>query len=165
MGYGIPAAIGACFATNKQWQVICLVGDGGAMLNLQELQTIKHHNLPIAIFVFANNAYMTMQFTQNTHFKREAASSPDSGVSCPNFSKLARAFGIPDLTIRVAGDLALAFDHAVFKRRLGPMLATVEMPHGQLLQPRVMSRMENGKFVPTPIDHMWPYLKELETAK
>ena len=161
MGWGLPAAIGACLAAPGR-QVVCLVGDGGAMLNLQELQTIAHHKLPIAIFVFCNNGYMTMQYTQATHFKREAASSPDSGMSCPDFGDVADAFELAvkycrerdDVNDVVSETLSLKCD----------VLCSIYMPPNQLLIPRVQSRMEDGKFVPTPIEDMWPYLDREEFA-
>ena len=70
MGYGLPAAIGAHYGSGGK-QVICLTGDGGTMFNLQELQTIAHHQLPIKIFVYDNHGYRTMKFTQGNHFGRE----------------------------------------------------------------------------------------------
>jgi len=92
MGWGLPAAIGASFASARQ--TVCLTGDGGLMMNLQELQTIVHHQLPVAIFVFENDGYATMRIAQNTHFKREVMSSPRSGMSLPDFGAVANAFGI-----------------------------------------------------------------------
>jgi len=133
------------------------------MLNLQELQTIAHHKLPIAIFVFCNNGYMTMQYTQATHFKREAASSPESGMNCPDFVEIAEVFGIcaGKMTDRqFDSDL----DWWLHTRTVCPSLCEVHMPPGQLLVPRVQSRMEDGKFVPTPIEDMWPYLDREEFA-
>ena len=136
------------------------------MLNLQELQTIAHHKLPIAIFVFCNNGYMTMQYTQNTHFKREAASSPESGMSCPDFVEIAEVFGIciGKMTDRqFDSDL----DWWLHRRRSGgkSMLCEVRMPRNQLLVPRVQSRMEDGRFVPAPLEDMWPYLDREEFAE
>ena len=133
------------------------------MLNLQELQTIAHHRLPIAIFVFCNNGYMTMQYTQTTHFKREAASSPESGMSCPEFWKVAHAIGIGAMT-EVAVDSALVDSVIEMTINGAPSLLEVHMPPAQLLIPRVQSRMEDGKFVPTPIEDMWPYLDREEFA-
>jgi acetolactate synthase-1/2/3 large subunit len=165
MGYGIPAAIGACMAGGGR-QVVCLVGDGGAMVNLQELQTIAHHKLPIAIFVFVNNGYMTMQYTQETHFGREAASSPQSGMSCPNFRAVAASFGISSKDIE--SDLQSMIEYIFETRRLHgsrPFLCEVPMPSNQLLQPRVQSKTVDGKFVPVPIHDMWPYLSREELAE
>ncbi len=163
MGWGIPAAIGACLGSGRK-QTICLVGDGGAMMNLQELATIVHHDLPIKIFVFVNGGYLTMQYTQNNHFKREAASSEKSGVSCPNFECVADAFGMDAHAIRRQGE---HFDWhlrtVMTSKRI--QLCEVHMPPGQLLQPRVQSKMKDGKFVPVPLDDMWPYLPADELAK
>lgn len=157
MGYGIPAAIGAAMAGEGR-QVVCLVGDGGAMVNLQELQTIAHHRLPIAIFVFVNNGYMTMQYTQATHFGREAASSPQSGMGCPDFVDVSRALGVDSI---YADDLSYIGDGL----GRGPILTAVHMPSNQLLQPRVQSKVVDGKFVPVPIHDMWPYLSREELAE
>lgn len=153
MGWGIPAAIGACLGSGRK-QTVCLVGDGGAMLNIQELQTIVHHQLPISIFVFVNNGYLTMQFTQNNHFQREAASSPQSGMSCPDFKKIAQAFGMSWSGVAHQEDLA----NELFEYLKEPCLVAVHMPLGQLLQPRVQSKMQDGKFVPVSIEDMWPHL-------
>ena len=94
MGYCIPAAIGACFANNKQ-QVITIVGDGGMQLNIQELQVIRHHHLPVKIFVFNNNGYQSIRVTQNSYFNGHlVGSSPDSGVSLPDNEKIALLLNI-----------------------------------------------------------------------
>ncbi len=161
MGYGIPAAIGACMAGGGR-QVVCLVGDGGAMVNLQELQTITHHQLPIAIFVFVNNGYMTMQYTQETHFRREAASSPQIGIQCSNLVRIADAMNIPSYGIYSKRFLGVVKD--AIKQKY-PTLCSVHMPANQLLQPRVQSKTVDGKFVPVPIHDMWPYLSREELAE
>jgi acetolactate synthase-1/2/3 large subunit len=74
----LPAAIGACFANNRK-DTICLAGDGSIMMNLQELQTIKHYNLPIKLFVLNNDGYISIQQTQNNFFEgRKTACTRDS---------------------------------------------------------------------------------------
>ena len=159
MGWAIPAAVGAAFAAPGR-QIVCLTGDGGAMMNLQELQTIAHHKLPISIFVYANNGYATMQITQNNHFGREAVSSPESGVSCPDFCQIADAFGLGFSHLRQHWHVKEEFD-----RWPQPILFELEMAPNQVIAPRVQSHMENGKFVPTPIDEMWPVLERPEAAE
>ncbi len=110
MGSGLPLAIGACIATgkempicqegddlitlNKKKPVICMEGDGSIMLNIQELQTIIHHNLPIKIFIFNNNGYYSIRSTHLRFFNRVFASDPSSGVSLPDFSKIIPAWGL-----------------------------------------------------------------------
>lgn len=155
MGWGLPAAIGACVAGGGR-KVVCLTGDGGLMLNLQELQTIAHHKLPISIFVFSNNGYMTIQHMQDNHFKRESISSPDSGMSLPDFEEIAWAFHIPIEDMLGADWLTLSTMKTIEAR--GPSLCVVPLPKDQKLLPRVQTKVENGKFIPTPIDDMFPYL-------
>ena len=92
MGFGLPAAIGASFALNHG-EVMCLNCDGGMMLNLQELQTIAHHQLPIKIFVFNNDGYLMIKHTQNALFKAGyVGTDKASGVSCPDFTRIGAAY-------------------------------------------------------------------------
>jgi acetolactate synthase-1/2/3 large subunit len=91
MGYGLPASIGAYYGSNSS--IICIEGDGSIMMNLQELETIKYHNLPIKIFILNNNGYLSIRLTQNSFFSGNLhASDPSSGVSIPSFKKIADAF-------------------------------------------------------------------------
>lgn len=161
MGCGLPGAIGASFASPGR-QIICLCGDGGIMFNLQELQTIAQHKLPISIFVMCNDGYMTMQHTQNSHFNRESVSSHESGVACPNFCDVARAFNIWPERCDHQADLDAVLKSSLRSGR--PSLTEIHMPHGQILMPRVQSRMENGKFVPMDIADLWPHLPRDEYA-
>lgn len=153
MGYGLPAAIGACRA-GKGRKVVCLTGDGGIMLNLQELQTIAHYRLPISIVVFANGGYATIQMMQDNHFKRRAISSATTGVTCPYFGDLAIAFGLEFDLVRNHDLLAKRFPYHLSLSR--PSLVQLNMAPDQALAPRVQSRIEDGHFVPTSIEHMWP---------
>lgn len=91
MGFGLPGAIGAAIGTGKE--VICLNCDGGMMLNLQELQTIAHHQLPIKIFIFNNDGYLMIKHTQKALFAgRYSCSDQQSGVSCPKLKGQALLF-------------------------------------------------------------------------
>ena len=92
MGFGLPAAIGASFARAKG-EVLCLNTDGGMMMNLQELQTIAHHNLPIKIIVFSNDGYGMIRHSQKALGLVKTGSDREGGVSCPRFTNVAGAFG------------------------------------------------------------------------
>ena len=59
MGWGLPAAVGACVANGRR-RTICLSGEGGLMLNIQELATVMHHRLPIKLFILNNGGYLTI---------------------------------------------------------------------------------------------------------
>ena len=107
MGFTIPACIGAAFA--KDGEVIGETGDGSFMMNLQELQTIKHYNLPIKLFVWNNEGYLSIRTTQKKFFEgREIGTDAESGVSIPNIREVVKSFGIE----HVYAD-AKELDHAV----------------------------------------------------
>lgn len=102
MGFAIPSAIGACFATKSNWVVIA--GDGCTQLSLAEIQTIKEHNLPVTIFVINNNQHgMVAQF-QETELENRLVLTRD-GYSTPDFVKIGNAFGIPSLRASNAKEL------------------------------------------------------------
>lgn len=94
MGYGLPAAIGVCVGSGKK-EVICVNGEGCMQMNLQELQTIRHHNLPIRIFVINNEGYHSIRQTQTAYFGGHLVGvGEESGdLSFPDLSRLAPAYG------------------------------------------------------------------------
>jgi acetolactate synthase-1/2/3 large subunit len=90
MGYALPAAIGACVAGDRE--VICIEGDGSLMMNIQELQTVKHYNLPIKLFVLNNGGYHSLQETQTNYFKGDFIGCTKEDVSFPNLFKIAETY-------------------------------------------------------------------------
>ena len=104
MGFALPAAIGSYFG--NQNPTITIVGDGSIMMNLQELETIKYHNLPIKIIVINNNVYSIIRRRQKDLFrKRTIGTDPSNGVSCPNFSNVAECFGLAYMKVEHSKDL------------------------------------------------------------
>jgi acetolactate synthase I/II/III large subunit len=134
MGCAIPAAIGASFARGKG-EVLCIVGDGGAMLNLQELQTIVHHRLPIKIIVFNNDGYLMIKRSQGVLGYERSGVDRASGVSCPSFVRVADAFGIKAWPVwtwdQVSETLPAFFAHK------GPALVEYFMDHEQVVAPKL----------------------------
>ncbi len=160
MGWGIPGAIGSYFG-DKNKKIICIAGDGGAMFNIQELQTIFHHKIPAKIFVLFNNGYLTMKLMQIKNFKKYVGSDPISGISCPDFTKIGKAFGIKSLKISNSKNLESKIKKVLDYK--GPIICQVEMPSLQPLIPRLQTKMNpDGKFVPTPIDNLYPFLDDYE---
>ena len=164
MGYDLPAAIGAYFgalaARGAQRQVICLAGDGSIMMNIQELQTIAHHKLPIKIFVLNNAGYLSIRTSQTNFFKRRAGEGPSSGVSFPDFVALASAFGIPARRVTSTNwqdSLAEALQSD------GPQLCEVMLDETQGFEPRMSSRrLDDGSIVSPPLEDMFPFLERDE---
>ena len=98
MGYALAGAVGAYYA--KKDNVFVVVGDGSIMMNLQELQTIKHNNIPAKIIVINNNVYGIIRRRQKDLFRRRTIGvDPSDGVSCPDFEKIANAFDLQYLKI------------------------------------------------------------------
>jgi acetolactate synthase-1/2/3 large subunit len=97
MGFSLPAAIGASFASPGR-PVVQISGDGGMQMNIQELETIAHHKLPVKMVVLNNHSYgMVRQFQQSYFHERYA--STYQGYSTPDFEKVAQAYGIQAATI------------------------------------------------------------------
>jgi acetolactate synthase I/II/III large subunit len=92
MGYALPAGIGAHFASPDQ-QIICVMGDGGIQMNLQELQTICREKIPVKIFVMNNNSLGMIREFQEKYFNNKCFGSVEGYIN-PNFEKLADAFNI-----------------------------------------------------------------------
>jgi acetolactate synthase-1/2/3 large subunit len=161
MGYDLPAAIGACFANDKK-DVICLAGDGSIMMNLQELQTVKHYNLPIKIFVLNNDGYSSIRQTQKNFFgEKLVACSQNSGVSTPDFAKIAAAFGLPSSKIEAGDDLG----KKIFKvlSKTGPVVCEVILEHDYIFQPKLSSeKLPDGSLVSKPLEDMFPFLPREE---
>ncbi len=102
MGFSLPASIGACFASRRP--VVSISGDGGFQMNIQELETISHHNLPIKIIVLNNQSLgMVRQFQESYFYKNYQATIV--GYSAPKFTKIANAYGIKSKTIKEENEI------------------------------------------------------------
>jgi len=161
MGYGLPAAIGACFAHNRK-RVICFEGDGSIQLNIQELQTLVHHQLPVKIFIFDNQGYLSIRTTQMNFFNGNlVGEGPESGVSFPDMVKIATAYGIPSFQIGDHEEITEIIGQTL--NTAGPALCVVLMQPDQLFAPRVSSqRLPDGRMVSKPLEDMYPFLDREE---
>jgi acetolactate synthase-1/2/3 large subunit len=163
MGYDLPAAIGACVAAGGT--VCCLAGDGSIQMNLQELQTIVHHRLPIKIFVFNNRGYLSMRQTQDNLFGgRYVGEGPESGVSLPDMVSIAAAYGIPARRVGRHSDLADAIAETLASE--GPQLCDIVMDPHQPFAPKVAGmKLPDGRMVSNPLEDMHPLLDRGELAE
>jgi len=164
MGYGLPAAIGASFGIDKG-EIICLNCDGGMMMNLQELQTIVHHCLPIKLFIFNNDGYLMIKHTQKNLFQgRYSATDRNSGVSCPDFEKIAMAFDIPYFSIKTWED----FEQIVplVQSVDGPVVCDVFMSPEQYFHPKLsVAVRQDGTLVSPPLEDLSPLLARDELKR
>ncbi|MBS1833470.1 MAG: thiamine pyrophosphate-binding protein, partial [Acidobacteria bacterium] len=157
MGFGLPGAIGAALAKGDGERIILISGDGSIMMNLQEMQTAVHHKLPIKLFLFTNGAYLSIKHTQKAMFGRYSGADPDSGVSCPDFGKVAAAFGFATTKIDSWEDTPQAIERVL--NTPGPILCEVPMNPAQLLVPKLaLAVTAEGKFVSPPLEDLSPLL-------
>ena len=164
MGYDLPAAIGACFGNNKK-PVICVTGDGSIQLNIQELQTIVHYKLPIKIFVLNNEGYISIRNTQKSFFNGFfVGSNKESGVSCPDMIKIAKAYGIRTLTIKNHRGIESKIDEVLSYPEA--ILCDVKIDPEEKMYPKLSSeKKEDGTIVSKPLEDMYPFLDRDEFKK
>jgi acetolactate synthase-1/2/3 large subunit len=164
MGYTLPAAIGVSVATGDK-RVLAVTGDGSLQQNIQELQTVIHNKIPLKIFLLNNNGYLAISLMQDNLFKgKHIGSTPDSGVSNPNFTELAKAYGFKTYTLNNNTELENNIDEIL--NTDGPVLCEIIMVQNQLLIPRVQSsKDENGKIISNSLENMFPYLSDDEMKK
>jgi len=163
MGYDLPAAIGVATAFPGR-RVICLAGDGSIMMNLQELQTIAGRRLPVKVFILNNSGYHSIRQTQQNFFADNIVGcGTDSGLSFPDFGKVAFAFGLPfqrcerhaDLDATIAATLASP----------GAAVCEIMLDLAQVFAPKLTSRkLEDGRMVSSPLEDMAPFLSREELA-
>ena len=195
MGYGLPAGIGAyCAAVDftkeeaeklKQtpyWQgkeesyppyrekdIIVLTGDGSIQMNLQELQTIIHHKMPLKIFVVNNGGYHSIRQTQNSFFGKPLVGiGVDSGMdgegtdlSFPSLEKLAHAYGYPYVSIHSNKELSEGIEKTLSQE--GPVLCEVFVSLTQQFLPKSSAKRDkDGNLFSPPLQDMDPFLPEEE---
>lgn len=157
MGFGLPGAIGAHFASPKK-QIVCLNTDGGIMFNLQELQLIPEHNIPLKLFIFNNNGYSMIKTSQQNLFGgRFSGSSEETGISFPSFEQLAQLFKFEyyrATSLNIGNDL--------FSKMLesdNPVLFEIIMDPEQKYLPRLStSKLGDGTLVSPPLEDLDPMI-------
>ncbi len=173
MGYDLPAAIGACMAAydpefaggdgGKPEDIILLTGDGSIQMNLQELQTIIHHKMPIKIFLINNGGYHSIRQTQKNFFGEPLVGiGVDSyDLSFPDMEKLAAAYGYPYTAARHNGELADAIGRTLSLE--GPAICEVFVTTDQNFEPKSSAkRLPDGTIVSPPLEDLSPFLPEEE---
>ncbi len=163
MGFGLPASIGVCLAGGRR-RTICVDGDGGFQFNIQELETVARLNLPIKFFVLNNDGYASIRASQANYFGRASIGCDEqTGLTLPDLSKIAAAYGLKAVVIEDQRDLATAV-RAVLDMP-GPVLCDVRVVLDEARAPRMTSvQLPDGSFVSTPLEDMWPFLDRDEFA-
>lgn len=165
MGYGFPAAIGACIS-RKGKRVICIDGDGSFQMNIQELQTVVYNRLNLKIIYLNNNGYHSIRQTQNNLFQPPLVGVCEgNGLSFPDAERIAYAYGIPFMRVKTIEDISKLHS---FMEQDGPMFAEIVVDPEQNFSPKLSSKvLPDGKIVSPSIDDMFPFLdrEEYESNK
>jgi acetolactate synthase-1/2/3 large subunit len=161
MGYGLPAAIGACIS-KKGKEVYCLEGDGSIQMNIQELQTVVTYNLPVKIVLINNEGYHSIRQSQSNYFKGFVGIGPQSGdLSFPDMGKIAFAYGIP--YIRINNNAEIEEKIKILMNHNGFMMCEVMCDKEQFFEPKLVSKkLEDGTFVSHDLSDMYPFLPREE---
>jgi acetolactate synthase-1/2/3 large subunit len=165
MGYDLPAAIGAAFAINDE--VICVSGDGSIQMNLQELQTIVFHKLPIKLFVINNNGYHSMRQTESNLFPEHSmfgvGPNDSYDLSFPNLEKIANAYGMPYVSIKSNDEMCKLDD--ILKMN-GYVFVEIFVDSEQKFEPKsATKKYPDGRLVSRPLEDLAPFLPREELKK
>ena len=157
MGYDLPASIGACMANDKK-SVICVAGEGSLQMNIQELQTIIHNQLPIKIFILNNDGYSSIKNTQNNFFGGfKVGSESNSGVSFPDIQKIAMAYGFKSFKLDCQKTLESDLNEVLTNDEA--FICEVMLDPNEKMEPKLSSEVKpDGKMVSKPLEDMFPFL-------
>lgn len=159
MGFGLPYAIGSCIANNKR-RTVLINGDGAFQLNIQELETLSRLKLPVKIFIINNGGYASIRAMQRNNFAGHyVASDENSGISMPNISRIAEAYGIRTWQVYSNQELDQILS-TVFEDNEPGLCEMFTLPN-ETVSPRVKTiTLEDGTLISSSLDNMWPFLDD-----
>lgn len=163
MGFDMSACIGSCIASGKR-RTVCLTGDGGFMMNVQELATLQYLNLPIKLFILCNEGYGMIYNSQAGNFKRLTGCTHDSGLGLPNMKDVVESFKVKCFEINSESDMDKTIDDVLTYN--GPAVCMVKVYIAQKILPRQTNYMkEDGQMASRPLEDMSPLLDRDEFYK
>ncbi|HZU30198.1 MAG TPA: thiamine pyrophosphate-binding protein [Candidatus Angelobacter sp.] len=155
MGFGLPAAIGAAVASGRR--TICVDGDGGFQMNIQELATVERLRLPIKFFVANNDGYASIRASQTGYFQRLVGADRTSGVTLPELEKIAHAYGLPFARISDKNNLNESVKDVLQSE--GPVVCEVMVAANEERIPRASSFIKpDGSMGSKPLEDLFPFL-------
>lgn len=152
MGFSFAAGIGAWFAAPMN-NVICIIGDGGMTVNLQELQTVKNYNVKLKTFILNNHIYGITKAFQETNFQGRAEACGPKGYNPPDFVKVCESFGIRSISLKDPADVTRVLEEVFMADE--PVVVDVDIHEFHTYEPRIFGWA-------TPIEDMYPYLPRNE---
>ncbi len=161
MGFALPSVVGAWFGSDKK-RMIMLEGDGSLQLNIQELQTVAHHDINVKMFIFDNTGYAAIATMQNRNFEGfHVGSDAESGVTFPNLRKIADAYAIPYFFVNRSEESEKIIKQAMETE--GPVVCEFQ---GSILYdeiPKCISMLDkDGNRVSATLENPFPFLEQSE---
>ncbi|MBX7142826.1 MAG: thiamine pyrophosphate-binding protein [Oligoflexia bacterium] len=158
MGFSFAGALGACFAAKKGQHVVCVIGDGGFNMNLQELQTLVNYRIPLKTFIMNNHIYGITKAFQETNFEGRAEACGPKGYNPPNFVKICQAYGVK--TVLIEGNdlknMRTKIEEVLAAQE--PVVCDVNCHEWHTYEPKIVGWE-------TPIEDMYPYIDREEFLK
>jgi acetolactate synthase-1/2/3 large subunit len=163
MGFGIPAPIGACIASGMR-RTISIDGDGGFLMNIQDLASIELHQLPIKIFILNNNGYGSIKTSQDRYFEgRRLGTDRKTRLAIPDFEEIIRGFKLKYLCIKNRSEMSQVLNQVFSDNE--PTIIEVVIDPDQQTEPRTFTEiLPNGKMLTAPMENLHPLINE-ETLK
>ena len=157
MGYGLPSAIGACFANNKKPMVL-VEGDGSLQLNIQEMATISANRLPICLIIINNQGYASIRNTQRNYFEgRYVGTGPEAGLILPKMEDVAATYNLPFIKIEKIQELEEKMKNSM--KLTWPIVVEVNLKANEVLEPKVSAIPQpDGSMLSMPLEDMSPLL-------
>jgi len=161
MGFTLPASIGVSVAREGK-NVIGIVGDGSFQLNMQEIQTMVHNKLPVKMFVWNNNGYLSIRTTQRKFFDDGfIGTDVNSGISFPDLSKISYAYGVKYVNVSEIDNLEDKINETMSHD--GPVICEVMCKEWDEVLPTIGSKkLPDGKMFSRPLEDMYPFLTREE---
>ena len=156
MGFSFAAGIGATIAADKDQNVVCVIGDGGFNMNIQELQTLLNYDVPLKTIIMNNHIYGITKAFQETNFEGRAEACGPVGYNPPNFRDIVEAYKIPTMVVDDGTDYDKVREQIKeFLDYDGPIVMDLNCHEYHSYNPKIIGWE-------TPIEDMYPYLDEDE---
>jgi acetolactate synthase I/II/III large subunit len=159
MGFSFAGAIGATVAADESQDVVCVIGDGGFNMNIQELQTLINYDIPLKTIILNNHIYGITKAFQETNFEGRAEACGPAGYNPPDFVKIVEAYGIKTMTVDDGSDYdKVRKQIREFLDYKGPIVLDLNCHEYHTYDPKIVGWE-------TPIEDMYPYLPDEEFKK
>ena len=156
MGFSFAGSIGAWFASDKKKQnVVCIIGDGGMNMNIQELQTLVNYNIGVKVIILNNHIYGITKAFQETNFEGRMEACGPIGYNPPNFIKVAKAYELDTMVIDGSDYDKIRQQIRDMLAHDGPLVIDVNCYEQHTYEPKLIGWE-------TPIEDMYPYLPREE---